>query len=567
MKLTHLYIPALCTIACGAARAQSELHTFWGPTAGDQAGHAVAGIGDVDNDGHADILVGAPYDETFGYRTGRATVYSGATGAVLYSFTGAAANEEFGSAVAPAGDVNEDGRPDFVVGARSALSGGVHKGMARVYSGTNGSILWSWYGDSNGDLFGSAVIGGFDVDADGYADVIVGAPGDDNTGLDSGSVRVFSGRTGGAFNTFNGTVGSEYGSSVALVGDLTTDGKQDFAVGAPFAMNAASQVVGRVWVYDGVTGAIAWAWSGDQTGEQFGCSIAGGLDADFDGYSDVLVGAQADDFAGNDAGSVAVYSGRTGQRFTTFYGSSANDRLGCSVACLGDLTGDGVRDMALGAGAQAMVPGYVSVRSGMTGYELYRLLGDSNLDHLGCSVADAGDVNGDGTRDIALGAEYADHDGVLETGLARVCSGKWLQPVTYCTAKTNSQGCVPNIYTGGIPSYSNTLQGFSILADHIINQRPGVLVYGMHKATTPFYGGTLCVQGPLTRTKLTNSNGSTLGTDCTGTLAINFSDIVQGYTDPRLTPGRMVYAQWWYRDGQSTGGTGLSDAVSFAIAP
>ena len=110
----------------------------------------------------------------------------------LYTFNGDDAGDEFGNSVSGAGDVNGDGFADLIVGAFLDDNNDSASGSARVYSGIDGNVLYTFDGDDADDLFGVSVSGAGDINGDGFADLIVGAPGDDNNGTDSGSARVYS---------------------------------------------------------------------------------------------------------------------------------------------------------------------------------------------------------------------------------------------------------------------------------------------------------------------------------------------------------------------------------------
>ncbi|MBK8975864.1 MAG: FG-GAP repeat protein [Planctomycetes bacterium] len=229
----------------------SELFALDGPAAGDQYGWFVDCAGDVDRDGYDDIVVGAPtHDGPNGLDSGLAQVVSGRTGLVLYTFFGATPGERFGWAVSAAGDVNKDGFDDVIVGGYfNDGPNGVDAGTARVFSGRTGAPLYTFYGDAAGDWFGWSVRDAGDVDADGYADVIVGATKNDTTGIDAGLARVYSGRTGAAITTLYGRdAGDWFGYAVGSVGDIDQNGYSDIFVGAIFDDTVGTDA-GRAFVY------------------------------------------------------------------------------------------------------------------------------------------------------------------------------------------------------------------------------------------------------------------------------------------------------------------------------
>ncbi|MCA9770995.1 MAG: FG-GAP repeat protein, partial [Myxococcales bacterium] len=170
----------------------STLYTFDGDAPHTNLGSAVSNVGDIDGDGVEDLIAGAMGDDAIGLDGGAARVYSGINGATLFTFHGDAAGDLFGRAVSGAGDVNGDGTPDLVVGAPFSSNAGVQNGLARVFSGVDGSVLGTMVGDSAGDQFGISVSGAGDTNLDRRSDVIVGAWLDGDKGGASGSARVFS---------------------------------------------------------------------------------------------------------------------------------------------------------------------------------------------------------------------------------------------------------------------------------------------------------------------------------------------------------------------------------------
>ena len=142
-------------------------------------------------------------------------------------------------------------------------------------------------------------------------------------------------------------------------------------------------------------------------------------------------------------------------------------------------------------------------------------------------------------------------------------------PQSYCTAKTNSEGCLPGVKFDGIPSATSPL-GFNIDATKVLNNRSGLLFYGLTgSASLPFFGGTLCVAPPLRRTPIQFSGGNPPPTDCSGSYTFDFNEWNQGMNDALLGPGVPVNAQYWSRDPDQVDGTGiaLSNAVTFTICP
>jgi hypothetical protein len=147
-------------------------------------------------------------------------------------------------------------------------------------------------------------------------------------------------------------------------------------------------------------------------------------------------------------------------------------------------------------------------------------------------------------------------------------SGGCPPPTVYCTAKVNSLFCVPAIAFNGSPSASNPTP-FNITASQMINNKNGLLFYGMAPSGAPFQGGFLCVKLPTKRTAVQSSGGTGTGSDCTGTYSYDFNALIQGGSDPNLLPSAVVYSQYWARDPADLSGfgTSLSDALSFTICP
>jgi hypothetical protein len=141
-------------------------------------------------------------------------------------------------------------------------------------------------------------------------------------------------------------------------------------------------------------------------------------------------------------------------------------------------------------------------------------------------------------------------------------------PHVYCTAKVNSQGCLPAIGFSGTASAS-LASPFLITATNVLNQKPAFLLYGFGSSFAPYYGSTICITPPLKTTPFQTTAGNPAPNDCSGALSIDFNARIQSGVDPLLMPGTTVGARWYYRDTQDPAGygTGLTNAVRFTICP
>ena len=414
-------------VAVSAAQSQCPpLYIFTGEAADNWFGQSAALAGDVNNDGFDDLIVGAPHNDAGGTNAGRAYVFSGQTGDTIYIFTGEAGDDFFGWSVASAGDVDSDGFDDLIVGAWLNDAGGTNAGRAYVFSGQTGDTLYVFTGEAAFDFLGQSVAGAGDVNNDGFDDLIVGAGGNDAGGYRAGRAYVFSGQTGDTLYVFTGEAAEDFfGRSVASAGDVDNDGFDDMIVGA-YGNDASASAAGRAYVYSGQSGDTIYTFTGEAAGDLFGWSVASAGDVDNDGFDDLIVGAPQNNAGGTDAGRAYVFSGQSGDTIYVFTGESANDFFGFSAASAGDVNNDGFVDLIVGAKNNVeggVTAGRAYVFSGQSGDTIYVFTGNARLDEFGISVASAGDVNDDGFDDIIVGAHW-DNAGGNHAGRAYVFSGK-----------------------------------------------------------------------------------------------------------------------------------------------
>ncbi|HEU5310608.1 MAG TPA: integrin alpha, partial [Candidatus Eisenbacteria bacterium] len=362
---------------------------------GAQLGFSVSDAGDVNADGFADVIVGAPHHAT---GAGRAYVYFGGTGGDYYPdmLLVGGPGDQHGASVSGAGDVNADGYDDVIVGAiASDVGTNVSAGRVFVYYGGPApdpieDLVQP--GSSPSDQMGFAVSGAGDVNGDGYADFIVGT----NQLFFRGQALVLTSRAYD-LETPNGgeqwVVGSQH--DVSWLGSnpadlwLSSDGgltysllasnvggldRNEFSITAPAVPTSTAKV--RLSIAgEPLTHATSYAsetffsivaphdppaaahrlqrtFAGTNSEDALGASVSDAGDVNGDGYGDVIVGAYANDVGGSDAGRAYVhYGGPAADAIPdlTLTGAAAGDNFGISVSGAGDVNGDGYADVIVGA--------------------------------------------------------------------------------------------------------------------------------------------------------------------------------------------------------------------------
>lgn len=405
-------------------------------TSGDNFGYSVAGVGDVNGDGKPDFIVGAPNADAGGGNAGSAYVYSGATGALLYQKDGTA-GDNFGRSVSGVGDVNADGRADFIVGSPYASPGGMsNAGSVFVYSGMNGSLIYQINGTSNYSQIGYSVGKTGDVNGDGSPDFIVGAIG-------LNKAFVYSGPSGSLIYEIIGDGG--FGASVAGTGDVNADGRADFIVGAPGYTTGQCCGQGAAFIYSGASGNGIYTKYGANPQDNLGYSVAGAGDVNGDGKADFIVGTPNISVGGfGYVGSIFIYSGENGVLLDQKNGTSGGDRFGFSVSNIGNLDGDMKEDFIVGAyyaDANGLIDaGSAYAYSSAATVSPSKINGTAYDQKLGFSVAGIGDVDGDGKDDFIIGTPYTDFGPQIDAGSIYVYHSGYSEKINSTLDIPNDQG-------------------------------------------------------------------------------------------------------------------------------
>jgi hypothetical protein len=398
---------------------------------GGEYGYAVANAGDTDGDGYPELLVGAPKYELDVYREGVVMLYRGGAGGLAinssWKIGGGQSGGRFGEAVAGAGDVNNDGYGDVLIGAGRYNNGQPEEGAVYLFLGSALGLAitpsWSFESDQAGAQLGSAVASAGDVNGDGYDDLLAGARWYTLDHSNEGAAFLFLGSETGPgpapdWSAYGGQGGASFGSAVAGLGDVNADGYTDVVVGAP-TFDADDEDEGAVFVYHGGPAGLAeeaaWTAYGGQEGAWFGAAVSGARDTQGDGSFDLLVGAPHADLGTPDEGAVYLYKGGpAGLAGTASWHASGGQTaggFGIAVASAGDLNDDGFAEIVIGAhtftddqSKEGCVFVYPGGPAGPSSTPLWMASGNKAETEFGYTVSGVGDTNQDGYADFAVGA-------------------------------------------------------------------------------------------------------------------------------------------------------------------
>lgn len=396
--LRTITVVAGIILGCAAsASAQTLVKTFSSALPDGKFGFGVHRMPDVNGDSIADLLIVSGGSSVDGANLGRIEIRSGSSYAMLLEIDGTVGNTIPFWASTPQGDVNADGISDILVGDPGL-------GKVQIYSGASGSLLEEVSGETLGDGFGYSVAALPDINIDGIPDFAVGAPIYSEAGKSTnGYVRFFSGADGAEIGTVYGDgTNDKLGAAIAYAGDVNNDSVPDLVAGAPEFGNTLTGK-GYVRVYTATNRSTILTIAGPTVGSRFGSAVAAAADVNADSFDDLIVGAPLD----RAKGSVFVHSGNGGTELFEVRGGLDGDLFGSFVAGVSDVNNDSIPDFvgAAPTGDVGGTPnGYLRIYLGSTGasYKYFKGKIDGGL--FGYSVASVGDIDGNNTPNILIGA-------------------------------------------------------------------------------------------------------------------------------------------------------------------
>ncbi|MGA1847985.1 MAG: integrin alpha, partial [Thermoplasmatota archaeon] len=384
----------------------------------------------------------------------------------LASFLGETTYNYAGWSISGAGDLNGDGFDDILVSAPENAGGGRKAGKIYIIFGKltgwqrNITLLnadASFQGIGEFEFAGKSVSVIGDVNKDGYDDILIGVPENDQGGTNAGQTYLIMGKASGwnmntslsqANASFIGEVpGDESGISVSGAGDVNGDGYDDILIGASLngergtGAGQSYLILGKAsgWSMNTSLSQADASFIGEVSGDGSGISVSGAGDVNGDGYDDILIGAHLNDESGTEAGQTYLILGKASgwsmdtnlsKADASFLGVNSEENSGYSVSSAGDVNGDGYDDILIGAYKYNAGQSYL-ILGKSSGWSVDMILyqadasfiGENPNDESGISVSGAGDLNDDGYDDFLIGASR-NIEGGYQSGQTYLFFGK-----------------------------------------------------------------------------------------------------------------------------------------------
>jgi hypothetical protein len=544
---------------------ETSMTSIVGSVASRRVGAVVADAGDIDGDGHDDVLISAPGTDPAA--PGRTLAAYGSEAGIGSAHT-VYQTFVFGRTVAGAGDINGDGYADIIIGNPNHTNTG-NGGEARIYYGSPTGLDSINYvtltEPNNGSLFGIAVSGATDLNGDHYADIVIGAPKYKVGNEARGAAFVYYGSVNGLITTPKilpgKTINASMGAAVAGLGDSNGDGFDDLIVGAPTTNTAATEG-GVAWIYYGSANGVdnsTTYFKNDNAYAHFGASVAAAGDVNGDALFDAVIGIPG--YGLSKEGAAVVYRGQPGgfqETLKSFYsGSGPNAAFGTSVSGAGDLNGDGYSDVVVGSpgynsptvqvGAFNVIPGNYYGASGTGTVTGWAAIGVVTMDQMGTSVSGAGDVNGDGFSDIIVGIPGFDAPAAQDAGSVRTYFGggeysPWdkqsYPPARMGNLTVHNAGTLTP-YAPGLPGQdANSTFDINLVIKSFLGTNKAKVVWETKIPTQPF--------SRVPNTSVANSVQFTGSTPAYVYLGTSFGNRTIVATVTKLSPGTKVRARAKY---------------------